>query len=83
MVRIEAKKHWNIPASSKWVQGWMKRMGLTMRIRTTYKEVSTERMKVLKQQYQAKVADFFHFYSHHNILNCDETLVFYGAPRIE
>ena len=59
----------------------MQRMGLTMRIRTTYKEASTERMTELKLHYQGKVAPFFHFMSHHNIFNCDKTSVFYDAPH--
>jgi len=44
IVRFEAMKRFGITASHRWVNGWMKRQGLTIRLRTTYKEIATERM---------------------------------------
>ena len=81
MVQIEARRRWGIPASSKWVSGWMDRQGLSMRLRTTHKEIDTERMREVKQQYQNKVAALFHTVCHHHIFNVDETAVFFDAPH--
>ena len=50
MVKMEAKRRWGIPATSKWVSGWMQRQRLCMRLRTTHKEIDTERMMEVKQQ---------------------------------
>ena len=81
MVRMEARRRWGIPASSKWVSGWMERQKLCMRLRTTHKEIDTERMREVKQQYQNKVARLFNTVSHHLIFNTDETAVFFDAPH--
>ena len=81
MVRIEARHRWGIPASSKWVNGWMERQRLCMRLRTTHKEIDTERMGEVKQQYQNKMARLFNTVSHHLIFNTDETAVFFDAPH--
>ena len=42
MIQMHARAQYGILASNKWVQGFMKRRGLRMRLRTTNKEVSTE-----------------------------------------
>ena len=81
MVRMEAKRRWGIPASSKWVSGWMERQRLCMRLRTTHKEIDTERMREVKEQYQNKMARLFNTVSHHLIFNIDETAVFFDAPH--
>ena len=81
MVRMEASSRWGIPASSKWVSGWMERQGLAVRLRTTHKEIATERMREVKQQYQNKMAHLFNTVSHHRIFNADETAVFYDSPH--
>lgn len=76
-VRNEARERWGIPATSKWVNGWMKRMGLCVRLRTTHKEINTERMAEVKQQYQNKMAQLFNTVSYHHMFNTDETAVYY------
>ena len=81
MVKMEAKRRWGIPATSKWVSGWMQRQRLCMRLRTTHKEIDTERMMEVKQQYQNKMARLFNTVNHHLIFNTDETAVFFGAPH--
>ena len=81
VVRMEAKRRWNIPASSMWVSGWMKRQRLCIRLRTTHKEINTERMQEVKQQYQNKMVRLFNTVSHHYIFNTDETAVFFDSPQ--
>ena len=80
-VRMEANRRWGIPATSKWVNGWMKRQGLSMRLRTTHKEINTERMIEVKAQYQNKMAQLFNTVSYNRIFNTDETAVYYDAPH--
>ena len=64
-VRMEATRRWGIPASSKWVNGWMNRQGLSMRLRTTHKEINTERMIEVKAQYQNRMAQQYSQVSSH------------------
>ena len=81
MVRMEASRRWDIKASSPWVRSWMKRHGLTMRLRTTHKELTTERMIALKADYQNKCAIIFNTYPPKYIYNTDETSVYFDAPH--
>ena len=80
MVRIEARRRFGIPATHKWVRGWMARQGLAMRRRTTYKEITTERMLAIKASYQLKSSVIFNSVQPQYIWNTDETSVFYDAP---
>ena len=80
MVQFEAKRRWKIPATNKWVQGWMQRNRLTVRQRTTHKEINTERMMEVKQHHINKHANLFNTTSHHHIFNTDETSVYLDSP---
>lgn len=79
-VQIEVRRLYGIKAGSRWVAGWMRRHGLTLRKRTTYKELLTERMQDIKLAYQNKCAVIFNTYRPQQIFNTDETSVFFDAP---
>lgn len=79
MVQMEARRRWGIPATSKWVAGWMERQRLSIRLRTTHKEINAEQMVELKQQYQNKMVNLFNIVSHNHILNTDETSVYFDS----
>ena len=81
MVQCEARRRWGIRASNKWMNGWMKRQKLCMRLRTTHKEINSERMAEVKWHYQNKMAQLFNTVSHSRIFNTDETAVFFDAPH--
>ena len=79
MIRREATRRWSIPATHKWVRGWMDRQGLAVRLRTTHKEVNTERMQQVKWLYQNKVAVIFNSTLARHIFNTDETSVYFDS----
>lgn len=80
MIQIQARAQYGIVASNKWVQGFMKRRGLRMRLRTTDKEVSTERMQTIAREYRNKHAALFATHSHALLFNMDETPIYLDAP---
>ena len=81
IVQVEAQRRWQIPATNSWVRGWMKRQGLAMRMRTTYKKLLTDRMVAVKQAYRNKSAVVFNTYRSTQIFNTDETSVYFDAPN--
>jgi len=69
-------------ASAGWVTEWMKRMGLSVRLRTTGKEVNTAEMIKIAQTYQLEKQHIFNSSHDTNIriYNADETAVYLDAP---
>ena len=80
MIQIQARAQYGIVASNKWVQGFMKRRGLRMRLRITDKEVSTDRMQTIAREYRNKHAALFATHSHALLFNMDETPIYLDAP---
>jgi DDE superfamily endonuclease len=80
MIQKHARAQYDIVASNKWVQGFMKRRGLRMRLRTTDKEVSTERIQTIAREYRNKHAALFATHSHALLFNMDETPIYLDAP---
>lgn len=67
-------------ASTKWAAGWMKRMGLSLRLRTTGKEVTTEAMQQIAQEYRLSIQHIFTDNKTIKKYNMDEFAVYLDAP---
>jgi hypothetical protein len=67
-------------ASNKWAQAWMKRQGLSLRLRTTGKEVTTAEMQAKAADYRVQVQPIFTQYTDIKIWNMDETSIYLDAP---
>jgi hypothetical protein len=59
-------------ASSKWASGWMERQNLSLRLKTTGKEVTTEAMQHIAQDYRVSIEPIFTQYKIIRIYNMDE-----------
>jgi hypothetical protein len=82
-LRREAFKRYGsekFKATAKWAKKWMKRMGLSLRLRTTGKKVTTEVMQ--KIEYRRSIQHIFidSKRTKIKIYNCDEIAVYIDAP---
>jgi hypothetical protein len=80
MIQLKARERFRIKAGNKWVQGFMARHRLSLRRKTTTKEVTTARMQEIKRHYQNRHAELFATASWFNLFNMDETSVYRDAP---
>ena len=80
MVKLEARRRYHIKASDMWLQGFMRRRGLCMRLRSTNKEVNTEKMQIIARHFRNKYASLFATKSHFLIFDMDETPLYLDAP---
>jgi hypothetical protein len=56
MVQNYARVAYKIIASDMWMQGFMKRHGLSMRLRTTTKEVNSEKLHEIVKHFRALIS---------------------------
>jgi hypothetical protein len=80
MIKFKAREMYGIQAKDKWVQGFMRRQNLSVRKKTTTKEVSTDRMMDIKYHWTNKKAELFASTNWTYLFNMDETSVFRDAP---
>jgi hypothetical protein len=80
MIQKHARAQYGIKASNKWVKGFMRRRGLSLRLRTTDKEVNTERMQTIAREYRNMQAALLCTHSHALLFNMDETPIYLDAP---
>lgn len=59
MVKKYAQQTYGIPASDMWLKGFMERQGLSVRLRTTHKEVNTEKMQTIARDFRDLHAPLF------------------------
>lgn len=79
-IQLAARKKFGIKAGDKWVQGFMKRQGFSMRLRTTNKDVTTGPMQEIGFHWRNKFAPIFIHQHPHLLLNMDETSMYLDAP---
>ena len=79
-IQLAARAKFGITAGDKWVQGFMKRQGFSMRLRTTAKEVTTQAMQEIGFHWRNKFAPVFMHQHPHLLLNMDETSMYLDAP---
>jgi hypothetical protein len=79
-IRMEARTRYNILASNKWVQGFMQRRRLSLRLATTNKELSTVAMRTVLFHWRNKFAELFRSTPGDLLYNMDETSVYLDAP---
>jgi hypothetical protein len=80
-IQRQAKQQYGIVAGDKWVNGFMSRNRLAMRLRTTTKEVDTSKMKEIKFHFQCKYASLLLQRPACQIFNMDECSVMKDAPH--
>jgi hypothetical protein len=79
-IQLAARAKFGIKAGDKWVQGFMKRHGFSMRLRTTNKDVTTGPMQEIGFHWRNKFAPVFVQHHPHLLLNMDETSMYLDAP---
>jgi transposase len=79
-IQLAARAKYGIKAGDKWVQGFMKRQGFSMRLRTTAKEVTTQSMQEIGFHWRNKFAPVFMQNHPYLLLNMDETSMYLDAP---
>jgi len=63
-VKVHARLQYHIQASNKWMAGFMGRRRLSMRLRTTTKEVTSANIQSIAQRYRDKMAVVFAKHPH-------------------
>ena len=79
-IQLAARSKYRITAGDKWVQGFMQRSGLSMRLRTTCKDVTNVAMQEVAFRWRHKFAPVFQSTHPHLLLNLDETSMYLDAP---
>jgi hypothetical protein len=79
-IQLAARAKFGITAGDKWVQGFMKRQRLSIRLRTTTKDVTTPHMQEIGFHWRNKFAHVFSLSHPYVLLNMDETSVYLDAP---
>ena len=79
-VQQYVREKYGVPASNHWMQGFMQRRDWSMRLRTTDKEVNTDKVRSWATQFRNKVSSMFSMKSHALIFNMDETPLYLDAP---
>jgi hypothetical protein len=74
------RARFKIQASNKWVHSFMQRRGLSLRLATTNKELSTPAMQTILFHWRNKFAELFRSTPGHLLYNMDETSVYLDAP---
>lgn len=80
LVQGYVREKYKVKASNKWMQGFMKRRGFSIRLRTTCKKLSSEEMQSLADQFRVDVESVFKENVHTVIWNMDETPYYLDAP---
>ena len=79
-IQLAARAKFGIKAGNKWVQGFLERQGLSLRLKTTTKDVTTPEMQTIGFHWRNKFASTFALNHHDVLLNMDETSVYLDAP---
>jgi len=66
--------------SNMWMQGFMRRRGMSMRLRTTTKEINTDKLQTIAWHFRNKCAATCTSQSHALLFNMDETPIYLDAP---
>ena len=79
-IQLAARAKYGITAGDKWVQGFMQRSGLALRLRTTCKDVTNQAMQEVVFHWRNKFAPVFQSKHPHLLLNLDETSMYMDTP---
>ena len=71
---------YSITASDCWLNGFLKRNGLTLRLRTTSKEVTTPKMCSIANEYRRRLVPLLSLHPRSLLLNMDESPIFLDCP---
>ncbi|MGH7240476.1 MAG: hypothetical protein ACREHG_10510, partial [Candidatus Saccharimonadales bacterium] len=80
LYRTQGEQSRQFNASYHWAQQWMKRQGLSMRLRTTTKDVHTPALESAAEDFRVNNKHIWSKYKDIKIWNMDETAVYLDAP---